>query len=295
MLSKNLKLRYVSSFKCDGHCPFCHREGLTSEEKTRLDRISRLAELFSERGFKEVTLAGGEPFPWDNLFKVMDIFNKNRFNLQLTMCGIGLSQDVLSRLPRFVRSIHLSVPSFDPNRYYHYTGIEFANFKRLLEKSLELGISIRLNYTITREEAAYWRNGLQFAIEKQVDICLQDMVWCYRLRDVYGQLFVDILDLVENTRGLYWELQQGYTPRLATFVEGIKVEVKSARLNRIQRYSVCDHCEFDEMCSERICSLRIYPGGTLRLCLGGTKDLCWAEGTENPEGAINRLLSIIER
>ena len=290
----SLKLRYISSFKCDGRCPFCHREGLTSEEETNLERISRLAKLFKERGFKELTLTGGEPFPWDNLFQVVDIFKKNGFNLKLTLAGIGLTQEVLSRLPNFVSSIHLSVPSFDPSRYYHYTGIEFAKFERLLEKLIEFGINIRLNYTVTQEEVTYWRNGLQFALDKHVNLCLQDVVWHSMIADVYEQLFVDILDLVKNIRGLHWNIQEGFTPKLITHVDGISIEVKSARLSKIQRYSVCDHCRFNTKCSERICSIRIYPSGRLGLCLEGPKVLCWAENTEDAKSAVDRLLSIVE-
>ena len=294
-VTKNLELRYIPSFKCIGNCPFCHKEGLSCEEDTDLGRIAKLSKSFKEKGFKKITIAGGEPLPWENLLKVINIFNKDEFDLKLTVSGMGLTPDLLSHLPQFTRRIHLSVPSFDPDRYYYYSGVEFTNFERLIEKIIELGINIRLNYTVTQDEVIYWKKALKFAIEKQLNLCIQDIVWHSGIADIYEQSFINVLHLVKKIQGLYWRIKEGYTPKLIAYKGNTLLEVKSAELSRIQRYDVCDYCEYDTVCSERICSLRIYPSGKLGICLEGPKDLCWAESTEDPEKAIHRLLLTVRR
>lgn len=291
--NKPLKLRYVCSYGCEGKCPFCHHEGLGDEEEFDLDRIERLIKSFRRRGLREATVTGGEPFPLHTVLPVIDILDKNGFNLTLTMSGVGLTDHDLQRLVKNISNFHLSVPSFDQGRYHTYTGSDFARFELLLDRLLESDMNVRLNYTITRDEASNWQCALQYAIRKQVNLCLQDIVWCslYK-KDTYQRLFTDVLELVGKPQGFSWRISSGYAPRLVYQIQGITVEVKASQLSRLQRYDVCNRCRFDTRCTERICAVRMYPSGRLGLCLEGPRKVCWAGNSEEPESAVDRLLSV---
>lgn len=294
MENRRPKLRYVPSFACSAHCPYCHREGLVAEEEVNLVRLSRLADAFRNAGFKEVTFAGGEPLPWEKLFPVIDLFDKKGFHLAITTTGMGVKDQILQDLLQVVHNVHLSVPSFDTRRYHTYVGVPFTEFEQLLDYLLETGVSTRLNHVVTRGQAAQWENALEYAVHKNVDICLQDVVWSSRLTPGdYERLFVDVLELVQSAVGLRWTLQSGYVPRLVAGMAGICVEVKATQLSRVQRYSICDHCRFDAQCAERICALRIYPSGRVGTCLEGPQQLCWAGQTEDVESVVHRMVSAI--
>jgi molybdenum cofactor biosynthesis enzyme MoaA len=299
MLEKNNKypkLRYVSSFRCDGGCPFCHHEGMYSEEETDLSRIKNLAQLFWNKGLKEATITGGEPFPLKTVLTVIDILQENGFDLTLTMSGIGSTETDMQRLWKKASHVHLSMPSFSPKQYEAYTGNKFAKFESLLQKLMDSKTDVRINYTITREVADNWQAVLEYAIYKGVNLCLQDVVWCSLFSaDVYEQLFVSTLELVSRIGNLPWKIEAGYAPRLVCQISGIFVEVKSSQLSRLQRYNVCDNCRFDTQCTERICAIRLYPSGRLSTCLEGPRETCWTEPIEDPNSAVNKVLSTLVR
>ena len=292
--NKPPKLRYVGSYHCKGKCLFCHHEGLCADEELNLSRIESLAKMFRRRGLKEATITGGEPFPLRTLLPVIEILKNNGFDLTLTMSGIDLTEHNMRRLLKDMSNIHLSVPSFAPDRYQIYTGNKFVTFELLLDRLLEFRTNIRLNYTITQDEANNLHYALQYAIHRGVNICFQDIVWCSLFeKDTYHKLFFNALELIHRTQGYSWKIVSGYAPRLVCQTQGISVEVKASQLSRLQRYDICNYCRFDTQCTERVCAIRMYPSGRLGLCLVGPREMSWAENTEEPEGAVDRLLSVI--
>jgi len=70
-----------------------------------------------------------------------------------------------------------------------------------------------------------------------------------------------------------------------------QIYVRSASLSRLQLYPMCDDCEVRSKCTERVCSLRIYPSGRMAICLHGPPGTACVDSVEDPDKGIHRILN----
>lgn len=151
--------------KCNENCLFCYR---TIEDELSFDDNKRIANLLINENIKKITIAGGEPLLYKNLFDIAKyIKNKNsNIFLSITTNGLLLETDSIEKLLKYFNSITLSIDG-DNENIHQELGRGKTHFKKniWLLNQLNEKIKIKVNSVITSRNL-YSVIGLKSIFEK---------------------------------------------------------------------------------------------------------------------------------
>lgn len=257
-------LRLVLNTECNGNCPFCHHEGITSKINMDPQLVFECATIAEQLGIPHISLTGGEPTLRKDLSSLITgIQNNYSGKISLTTNGFALSP-LSNLLSKPLHTVNLSMISLSGNIAKKYQNVDphaaidaLMNFPAL-NKNLNIVI-VEDNYLSIKEIA-------QFALEHSLSLHIMFQLKEYSANDLMMQTHV-LNDL--RTLGLV-QLQDGTTPTLAVKANKTTIiSVKHPYLSRLVTWEICKECETRNSCYERICAVRVYPNGLVTPCLNG--------------------------
>lgn len=140
--------------KCNLRCTYCMPENIRFLPKAQLmsdEELVEMAGVFVEMGVRKVRLTGGEPLVRQNFASIINRLADLPVDLAITTNGI-LLHDFLDQFWEIgMRSINLSLDSFDPKRFAKMTRRDmFAQVKRNIDAAVAAGFHIKLNMVVMR-------------------------------------------------------------------------------------------------------------------------------------------------
>lgn len=258
-------LRIVLNRQCNGNCSFCHHEGYMKDALMPIRTVSECATIAKKLSIPTISLTGGEPTLRQDLHDVIgaiqEIYNGD---IGLTTNGYRLPE-LCKKIKKPLHTINLSISSFNKKVYKCYQNTNpfvavdaLQNFPAQ-KKNLNI-VVIQENYQSISEIVAY-------CLERLLSVDLMFELKRYTSNDFLMQQCV-ISELLKIGQP---EIKYGITPTLTiTFSDKCTISIKHPLLSSLVEWPICQQCTIASSCFERICSIRVYPDGTVSPCLNGT-------------------------
>jgi MoaA/NifB/PqqE/SkfB family radical SAM enzyme len=153
--------------KCNSRCRSCSVWKKSNEDLT-IEQIRKIFQELFDFGIRFVAIEGGEPFLRQDIFEIMDIFEKMGFLYSLTSNGILLSEEKIAELnKRKPNSLMISIDSLERDKYKFLRGVDglekiIRNIELLKEK-LNKNILLRINTTVSPLNYKEVENILRFS------------------------------------------------------------------------------------------------------------------------------------
>ncbi len=150
-----LNLRVSVTQKCDKHCPYCHREGETSNPNTvmTVDEIVRIVRIAISFGISRVKITGGEPLLRKEIVEIVKRIAELEGLKDLSMTTNGthlkdLAEDLKSAgLDR----VNVSLPTLDPKAYNDLMGGKVEDAINGVKAAVEAGMQpVKLNMLVLK-------------------------------------------------------------------------------------------------------------------------------------------------
>ena len=268
-------LRIVLTNECNGRCFFCHREGcLFSNETSLAIDIKMLEEATSainEVGISKVIFTGGEPTLYDRLSEAACIISKSCSDVQLEITSNGYNVERILDIQEYLDKITISISSLKKDIFMKYT---MVNPYMVIDKLPPLKrFKKAISVVITKENVLEIDNIIELFIKNGFDIKLQFVISKFQNEQEWER---EILQKLFQTYGMF-EVRLGSTPMLYRKLHsGNKIKIKLHSLNQWMYDNVfvrknCLSCPQRKNCTERGCSIRVFPNGWVTPCLNNYK------------------------
>ena len=133
-------VRLAVTDRCNLRCFYCMPEEgikyLPKEELLSYEEMERTIRLLVEMGIEKVRITGGEPFVRKNMLEFLTTLSKIEGLRQINLTTNGtLTAPLIPALKKIgIRTINLSLDSFDKDRFYQITRRD--EFDKVLHLSL---------------------------------------------------------------------------------------------------------------------------------------------------------------
>lgn len=257
-------LRLVLTDRCNGRCPFCHREGFSEKGDMSYSDIMACANTAEQISIPTITLTGGEPTIVEELPHIIaSLQNSYSGNINLTTNGYRLEH--LASSPVFKDPLHtvsLSLSSLHSSIWLNYQRVNpYSAINNLLRiNSLVKKINIVINQKNYRE------------LKQLIDVCIVNDISLEVMFEISSQnlksryLEIEAFSLL-STFGQY-TLKYSSTPSLSLSVSsGCTISVKHPMLSALICWPICSSCRHQSSCFERVCAVRVYPNRVVSPCL----------------------------
>jgi cyclic pyranopterin phosphate synthase len=265
-------LRVVVTTTCNYACSFCHMEGDPHAGGAReLDTatLCGLLEVALEAGVRKIKFLGGEPLLRRDLPEVVA-------HVRRMDAGVDLSVITAGAVPtRILDSLYLAGLSRCNVSVHDFGADEFARRSRapqnltrrneFLEHAIAWGRPLKLNYVYTGESdlpdiAAL----LDWARGRGVTIGLLDDLG----QELGPQRIAQVAEqLLGRPHRIEIDRDPHSLPTTHWLYEGLRLEIKTARLGEEAPWLACQTCSRRAKCSEGIYALRLTHRGALRPCM----------------------------
>lgn len=158
-------LRLILTNRCNGLCPFCHKEGYQGNSDMFWQDICTCANTAEELALPNITLTGGEPTLRADLPDIISELQKRYSgHISLTTNGYNLEQTAESlQIPLY--AVNLSVSSFSQNLWRKYQNVLPGKaIKSLLAVP---AIKKKFNIVITKDNYQEIKDIISFAYPTQ--------------------------------------------------------------------------------------------------------------------------------
>lgn len=256
-----LPLRLIVTTDCNGGCKFCHREGACHGFEMPLDLVESCAKIAKKLSVP-ITITGGEPTLRKDLDKVINRIYENAPNIKLGLTTNGAFLRDYSSIKSSLDMLNLSIISFDENIAQQYQKVK----PQIALDGFRLfpAVSKTLNVVVIKENYLHINNFIDYCIKYNYNLDLMFELKNYVKADYDIQKYV--LNTLENIGEIKLLLKP--SPVLEILINDyVKIRVKHPRLSRIPKFGFCHGCDYNKVCFERICSLRVYPDGQISPCL----------------------------
>lgn len=137
-MDENLDRLYLSiTNKCNLRCRHCYRKAESSyENELRLEEIENI--LISAKDVlrsNQVSITGGEPFVREDLFDILDLTQKYKYNVDLSTNGLLLDKSMIDKLNDYPNVFYLQI-SVDGINTDSYEFVRGKDTFELLKKNL---------------------------------------------------------------------------------------------------------------------------------------------------------------
>ena len=268
-------LRIVLTNECNGKCFFCHREGCLFNNESPLimdmKMLEEIASAINEIGLSKVIFTGGEPTLYDRLSKAIHIIKVSCSGVQMEMTSNGYDIERILDMQEYLHKITISVSSLNKDIFTKYTMVDpYVIIDKLSPlKQLKKSISV----VITRENVLEIDNIIDLFLQNGFDIKLQFVISEYQDEQEWER---EVLHKLFQTYGMF-EMKFGSTPMLYRKLDrGNKIKIKLYSLNQWMYDNIfvrqnCLSCPQRKSCTERGCSIRVFPNGWATPCLNNYK------------------------
>lgn len=255
-------LRIVLNSQCNGSCPFCHHEGYTQNFIMPIQMVSMCAAIANELYIPDLSLTGGEPTLRQDLHDVIgaiqEVYNGR---IGLTTNGYRLSE-LCNKIKKPIHTVNLSISSFSKKIYEHYQNtnpIVALNALQAFPAQKK-----NLNIVVIQENYQGLSDIIAYCLDHLLSVDLMFELRHYSSDEILMQRHV-ISELLKIGQP---KIKYGITPVFTIAVnDKCTISIKHPFLSSLVMWSICHQCENASSCFERICSVRVYPDGTVSPCL----------------------------
>lgn len=176
------ELRACLTSKCNFKCMYCRPggEGLFNKiPELSIQKLIKVLKKLNAYGFKSVRLTGGEPFIRKDITKIIDEINnlKTYDPISVVTNGSLLTDKMVKELSyRNIKSITVSLDTFDPNRFHKITG--FNSYNTIINNILLLkkyNIPTRINMVVMKDNLDQLCSMIEFCQKNRIDLKLLDL------------------------------------------------------------------------------------------------------------------------
>ena len=258
----NVPFRLIITTQCNGSCYFCHKEGANTPLDMPLDLVKRCSAIASSISAPN-SITGGEPTLRKDLDQIINEIHEAapNNNLSLTTNGFRLI-DFCNNIGTSIDTLNLSITSFNSSISQRYQNVKPD--KALHSFECFPAVNKNLNIVVVQDNYREINSFIEYCVKKSCDLDLMFELKSYTKDDLLLQKY--IFDLIEGLGKAKIILKP--SPVLEIDVnENTKIRLKHPYLSAIPKFDFCQNCDDILSCYERICSLRIYPNGSISPCL----------------------------
>lgn len=256
-------MRVSITDRCNLRCKYCMPSDMpmvSHSEVLRIEEFTRMCEIASNCGVKNIKITGGEPLVrrgWLDLIKNVKALPKIE-HVTLTTNGVLLGDyaQVLAKIG--IDGINISLDTLDPEDYARMTGnASLESVLEALRKVVGLGIRTKINCVLLKgfNDGACAKLA-RLAEDLPVDVRFIELMPIGHGIDYSG---VSGDDIIKVLAGTYPDLKEtrekrGFGP--ARYYESAKLKGKIGVINAVS-HNFCESCNRVRLTSE----------GFLKLCL----------------------------
>lgn len=257
-------LRLVLNSNCNGNCPFCHQEGNRTNNIMDSSLVYECADIAEKMKIPHISLTGGEPTLRDDLGSLIaGIQSRYSGKLSLTTNGFALSRlSHLIKKPLYM--VNLSIVSFSEDVYKKYQNVDpYTAIQSLIDFS---AIEKNINVVIVEENFRDIKDIIEYCLKKSLSIHIMFELKDYTQADIERHNFV----MQELKKLGQLEMQIGTTPKLVIKTNSLhEILIKHPKFSKEIKWDICNNCDVEESCFERVCAVRVYPDEMVTPCLNG--------------------------
>jgi len=268
-------LRVVAWTGCPMRCPYCHKEGDSAvgngRDNPSSDVLIRCLEAAHLAGIQKFKLLGGEPLARPDLPVVVAHLRAAAptADISLITSGAVAPGRAVAALAAGMDRINVSIHGWTPQAFALRGGTAHRARQRatLLDLLDQRGLRPKLNYVYTgsgdHEDLA---ELLRWLRDRRATLSVLD-----DLNDPLASA-QSIVALLRRLLGPWVTQEQEEDPHslpttILRFVDGLRVEVKSAQLGAYAPWGMCSTCPFRSDCREGTFALRLTADGRLLPCM----------------------------
>ena len=176
---------------CNMKCPWCYANNLEESLETDMDfeKAKKLVDILVKAGFKHITILGGEPTLYTNLFELIRYVSEKGIRVTLVTNGIKLSdQEYCEELKHSgVETISISIKGCSDREYAAFTNIHKAYTKVMnaIQNVNFFGIKLSVSFVLTND---IMKNFLDTIIECRKNGATHiSLSFCYDFSNIEGR------------------------------------------------------------------------------------------------------------
>ena len=257
-------LRLILTYKCNGKCAFCHREGYDGKEDMSIDDIVECINIAKKLSVPIIALTGGEPTLRDDLSGIISlirhIYPESKVHLTTNGIHLSLLQDTIDKP---IDKLNVSISSLNIDVAKEYQGV---NPNIAIDSLLNFpALHKNLNFVVDENNFNEIRSIIDFCIKNNIALVLMFDLSDNKSLEYYKQT----INIVKNFGKFSIE---GTTPRtlVCNVNNKMTIKIKHPLLSRKTKWTICKRCSNSDRCGEGICAVRVHPDGVVTPCLDKT-------------------------
>ena len=155
---------------CNLRCKFCFNLDREDAPRVPLDDICTILQTAYQRGNRYVSITGGEPFLYKQIFEVLDFTHDLGYWINILSHGGLLDQPRIERLKKYWRlRIRISLDGPDRETHDHLRGAgTFDNTMSKIDLLLANGINVGVGVTVSEHNLHSVEDILRLCIDKGI-------------------------------------------------------------------------------------------------------------------------------
>lgn len=262
-------MRLILNSQCNGKCMFCHSEGNERCEEMPQHIIEECIKAAEEVQITKIALTGGEPTLRNDLPDIINRIKEHRkISVSLTTNGYNL-ENITRSLIEPIDNINLSIISLNKE-----LAMKYQNVDPLMALEVLCSVPTRnrnLNIVVIEDNYLEIDRFIEWGIKTSTSV---DLMFLNRKDKEYKTIKKNIINRLINTKG--GEIILSSTSVLKIDMgSGCILRVKTPFLSGLLYNGICESCEDNKACFEKICAIRVHPNGLVtpclnqKICLGG--------------------------
>ena len=257
-------IRVSVTDNCNLRCIYCMDDKevkfLKSEEKVSDEEIYRILKECAGLGIKKVRITGGEPLVRPNIVELIGRINsiEGIEEIYLTTNGILLKDKIEALVKNGLKGVNISLDSLQEERFKALTrGGDLNRVLQAIEKSIELGIKVKLNTVIVddinKDEIL---DFVKLTINKPIDVRFIEIMPIGIAKKYKGISNENTLNLIKDSYKNYDVIARNKSEGPAKY---IRINNGKGKVGFISALSNC----FCEDCNR----IRLTADGFMKQCL----------------------------
>lgn len=259
-------MRLILNNRCNGKCMFCHSEGNERREEMPQHIIEECIKAAEEVPITKIALTGGEPTLRSDLPDIINCIKEHKkISVSLTTNGYNL-KNITHSLIEPIDNINLSIISFKKELAMKYQNVDPMMALEVLCSAPTRNKN--LNIVIIDDNYLEIDRFIEWGIKTSTSV---DLMFLDRKDKEYKSIQKNIINRLINIKG--GEILLNATPILKIDMgSGCILRIKTPFFSGLLYNGVCESCEDNKECFEKICAIRVHPNGLVTPCLN--KKIC---------------------
>lgn len=257
-------IRVSVTDNCNLRCIYCMDDKevnfLKSEEKVSDEEIYRILKECAGLGIKKVRITGGEPLVRPNIVELIGRINsiEGIEEIYLTTNGILLKDKIEALVKNGLKGVNISLDSLQEERFKALTrGGDLNRVLQAIEKSIELGIKVKLNTVIVNDiNKDEILDFVKLTINKPIDVRFIELMPIGIAKKYKGISNENILNIIKDSYKSYEIIARNRSEGPAKY---IRINNGKGKVGFISALSNC----FCEDCNR----IRLTADGFMKQCL----------------------------